>query len=412
METMAAPKAKGKKSVDVIFGAAAAAKEDAARIGQDQVTNGTIGAIMGEDEKIVCLPTVGKVLKDLSLESMISYAPIAGIPAFRKDIQEICFGKYKPNVYSAAISTVGGTGGIHHMIQNYTEEGDEVLTSDWYWGAYKSICTDNGRKLRTYHIFDENLAFNKKDFEENVRAMAEKQRSIAMIINSPAHNPTGYAFTEEDWSFVLSLPKDLAEKGKKIIIFCDVAYIDFAGFEARKFFLQFNDLPKNILVLVEYSMSKSFTMYGLRSGALIGLSSSAEVIQEFEDINSFTSRATWSNTTRAAQETLVAIWENEELRKSWEAEKENYYTLIKERAAIFTKEAEEVGLPILPYKAGFFLSIPSKDSAAVCNELHKEHIYLVPLAAGVRVALCGIPKAKVYGMAKKIKEAMVSLGEL
>lgn len=77
------------------------------------------------------------------------------------------------------------------------------------------------------------------------------------------------------------------------------------GPDARDFFSKFSKLHENILVLVEYSMSKGFTMYGLRSGALIAISSSQDVITEFSDINSFTSRATWSNTVRGAQENAL-----------------------------------------------------------------------------------------------------------
>lgn len=61
---------------------------------------------------------------------------------------------------------------------------------------------------------------------------------------------------------------------------------------------------------------------------------------------------------------------------------------------------------MLPYVAGFFLSIPSNDSDAVCNKLHEDNIFAVPLAAGVRIAVCAVPKHKIKGMAAKVKAAM------
>ena len=85
--------------------------------------------------------------------------------------------------------------------------------------------------------------------------------------------------------------------------------------------------------------------------------------------------------------------------------------MIQERGDIFTKEARECGLKMVPYISGFFLSIPAKDSAAVCEKLHEDNIFCVPLAAGVRVAICGVPKKKIPGMAAKIKAAMDALGE-
>lgn len=334
------------------------------------------------------------------------------LPSTLEDAQAVCFGSHRPDAYTAAISTTGGTGGIHHAVHNYTSPGDEVLTSDWYWGAYKTICEDNNRKLRTYKLFDEDPQFNRASFEGNILHMAENQENVMAIINSPAHNPTGHALTSEDWDFVISLFTELAEKGKHMILFADVAYLDYAGPDARDFFSKFSKLHENILVLVEYSMSKGFTMYGLRSGALIAISSSQDVITEFSDINSFTSRATWSNTVRGAQETLCRIWEDEKLRNEWETEKEEYYKLIQERAAIFVEEAKEVGLPILPYKSGFFISVPAKDSKAACKALYDDHIYLVPLAAGVRIAVCAVSKKKMHGIAAKLKAAMERTGQL
>jgi len=68
-------------------------------------------------------------------------------------------------------------------------------------------------------------------------------------------------------------------------------------------------------------------------------------------------------------------------------------------------------LPMLPYVAGFFLSIPAKNPDAICEKLHEENIFAVPLAAGVRIAVCAVPVAKIKGMAAKVMAAMKSVGE-
>ena len=77
--------------------------------------------------------------------------------------------------------------------------------------------------------------------------------------------------------------------------------------------------------------------------------------------------------------------------------------MIKARADLFMKEANECGLKCLPYIAGFFLSIPDSDPEAVCNKLHEDNIFAVPLKAGIR--LCAVPLKKIGGMAAKIKAA-------
>lgn len=101
-------------------------------------------------------------------------------------------------------------------------------------------------------------------------------------------------------------------------------------------------------------------MYGQRTGAMIGVSSDKSVIDEFAAINQYTSRATWSNINRPAMRTLATIYSDPELLAKVCAERDYYYQMIKARADLFAKEAEECGLPMLPYVAGFFLSIPAK----------------------------------------------------
>lgn len=411
--SIAAKHAKGKSAQDKIFGANAAAVAAAAKYGKDAVTNATIGAILDEDEKLVCLPTVEEVFRGLSTNEMIAYAPISGLPEYLDCVLTAAFGNSRPEGYIAAVATAGGTGAIHHAIWNYTETGDTVLCSDWYWGAYKVLCQDMGRNFTTYKMLDENNKFNLPALKEKVDELLAKQDNLLYLLNTPAHNPTGYSLSGEDMDGVLALLKEAAVPGKNIVFFLDVAYIDYAGEkeEVRKIFKKLSGLPANILCIVGYSMSKGFTMYGQRTGAMIGVSSDKSVIDEFAAINQYTSRATWSNINRPAMRTLATIYSDPELLAKVCAERDYYYQMIKARADLFTKEAEECGLPMLPYVAGFFLSIPAKNPDAICEKLHEDNIFAVPLAAGVRVAVCAVPLKKIKGMAAKVNAAMQAVGE-
>jgi len=407
--SLAAEHAKGKAANDIIFAASTAAIARAAEIGSDKVTNATIGAILDEEGKLVCLPTVEKVLRGLPTNELIAYAPISGLPDYLEAVLTAAFGDSRPEGYMAAVATAGGTGVIHHSIWNYTDAGDAVLTSDWYWGPYNVLCKDMGRKLETYEMLDEENKYNLPALKAKVQDILSRQKNLLLIINTPAHNPTGYSLTDSDIEGVIDCLKEAtAGSDKTAVLLLDIAYIDYAGEkeEVRKFFKKLSNLPENILTIVAYSMSKGFTMYGQRTGAMIGLSSNADVIQEFADINQYTSRATWSNINRPSMKTLAIVYNNRDLLTAVEKERDFYYKMIKARADSFTKEAQECGLKMLPYIAGFFLSIPAKNSAAICDKLHEVNIYAVPLAAGVRVALCAVPLKKIAGMPAKIKAAM------
>lgn len=208
--SIAAKHAKGKSAQDKIFGANAAAVAAAAKYGKDAVTNATIGAILDEDEKLVCLPTVEKVYRSLSTNELIAYAPISGLPEYLDCVLNAAFGQSRPEGYIAAVATAGGTGAIHHAIWNYLDEGETALCSDWYWGAYKVLCNDLGRDFTTYQMLDENNKFNFASLEEKINELLAKQDNLLYILNTPAHNPTGYSLSEEDMDRVLEILKKAA----------------------------------------------------------------------------------------------------------------------------------------------------------------------------------------------------------
>lgn len=407
--SMAASHSRGKFATDKIFGASAAAAKAAGTHGKDKVVNATIGAIMDDSEQLACIPTVEKVLRALPMNDVIAYAPIAGLPGYLDATVNLAFADNRPDAYFSSVATAGGTGVIHHTIWNYSEIGDTILTSDWYWGPYNVICNEAKRKLDTYQLFDERRNFNIQSFERKATEILAKQDALVVIINTPAHNPTGYSLTDADWEKVLGVCKAQAKNpDKKITLLVDIAYIDYAGEknECRGFLRQFSSLPENILGVLAFSMSKGYTMYGQRTGAMIGISSSKAVIEEFAAINQYTSRATWSNINRGAMSLLTTIDQDKTLLKQFEAERGALYQMIRDRADIFMREAKSCGLNVLPYRAGFFISIPSSDSDAVCEKLHDDLIFAVPLKMGVRIAVCAIPSSKMKGIAEKMRKAV------
>lgn len=405
---MTATHAAGRKLKDAIFDANQACNESIKIHGAEAVTNATIGVVLNEEGKLATLPTVEKIFSSMAFSDLVSYAPISGLPAYLDAVIDLTFADNKPEGYFGAVATAGGTGAIHHAIANYAERGDAVLTSDWRWGTYDLICNETGKRLETFKLFDDALDFNLSDFAVKVDALLKKQKSLLVIINSPAHNPTGYALSSDEWDKVLDVLKAQTSAGKKISLLVDIAYIDFAGEKnsTRAFMKNFSNLPENLFVMISFSMSKSYTFYGQRTGALIGVSSSAEVIDEFKNVSKYSCRATWSNINRGAQALLVKINSNKDVIAQYEAERIELYKMVKRRADVFVTEAKECGLRIVPYKGGFFIAVPADNPAAVCKKLHDELIFAVPLKLGIRVAACSTSLEKMHGVAEKILRAM------
>lgn len=410
MVTAASHAAQKGREPDAVFAVLKRANDAIAAYGKERVINATIGAIFDENEKFVSLTKVSEYYHRMPDEELMSYAPIAGLPDFLQAAIDYTFqGQQPQGTFLKAVATPGGTGAIRHAFYNYLEQGQKALIPDWFWGPYKTIANEHLRDVTTYQTFDRDYNFNLASVGEECRKLLAVQDNLVIVFNTPGHNPTGYTMSEQDWRGVLDLCKSFAADAKKrIVIVIDTAYIDYVGepLETRKFMKLFGNLPENILVMLAFSMSKSFTMYGMRSGALIGLSSSEENAEVFFRINAYSNRGVWSNGTRGAQKLLADVMKNPELKAEIDREREYYSRLLRERADIFLKEAGEIGLVTLPYRGGFFITIPAADPKATAQKLEKDNIFVVPLKMGLRFAICSLPKKKIPGLAAKTKQAL------
>lgn len=400
--------------VDKVFSIAKKAKDAAAKYGDDKVVNATIGSLYDEEGKLVVLEAVTKAYKELPPEEFAGYASaFTGSPEYKESVKISVLGKdyqeeFKDH-YMSVIGTPGGTGAVSNSVKNYLNEGDTLLLPKWLWSPYILMANERKGDCDFYEMFDENNQFDLKDFAQRVERLAEKQDNVVIIINDPCQNPTGYKLSIEEWKKVLDILKTASEKAN-IILINDIAYIDYddrTEAEKKEYRELFKNLPEKVLVIFAFSLSKSLTSYGLRVGAQLALSANEEVITEFEKANSYTCRSTWSNISRGGMKMFSNIMLNEENYKILLEEREAYRKLIGERADIFLKEAAECGLKLLPYKSGFFLTIPTEElTDKVADILESENIYTVVLDRGIRIAVCSVPKKKIYGLAGRIKAAI------
>lgn len=405
---MAAGKAKGKSFVDPVFSVLAVARQAISQYGSEQVINASIGAIYDDQEKLATFKTVVDLLRSFPPEDIFDYAPIKGVAGFDLAAMDFTFGKSKPENYLGAIATPGGTGGIRNVFYNYAAAGEKILIPDWFWGSYSLIASEYGRKIDNYRLFTDENTFNFDSLQEKVKETLALQDNLVVVFNTPAHNPTGYSMSSSDWEKTLDLfKKEARDANKRITLLLDVAYMDYAGNpeEVRKIFNLFKNLPENLLITIAFSMSKSFLVYGLRCGALIAVSSSKGVVDEFLAVNSYSSRANWSNVSRLPQQLLIEIMKSPNLIKELEQEREAYRNLMAGRADIFVQEAREMDLEMCPYSAGFFISIPMDDAKEVAEKLQKEKIFAVPMKKGLRIAVCSVPTHKMPGLVGQIKKA-------
>ncbi|HHX13370.1 MAG TPA: aminotransferase class I/II-fold pyridoxal phosphate-dependent enzyme [Clostridiales bacterium] len=397
---------------DDIFILNTKAKEMAARLGSENIANAAIGTLIDDHGKLVVLSSVEQTLRSLSIEDFAEYAPIDGLASFQSAAIAAVFEEQLPDCPIAAVATPGGTGALHNVIQNYSRRGDIILTSDWHWGPYRTIAEELERKLETYPMFDEDNRFDIKSFSDKVHELLKRQDRLVLLLNTPAHNPTGYSLNNNDWDAVLDVLKnEAADPNKSIALLIDVAYIDFADDPATsRFFLpKLTGLPQNILPLIAFSMSKSFMLYGMRTGAIIALSPNKDIIDEFRKVMIFTNRGTWSNGTRAGMVVLSRIYADPELLARTKKERIPAMRLLADRGKTFIKAAADADLAIYPYNAGFFAVVHTNNPTWVSEQLQQDGIFTVPLDnRGLRISLasasehwCRIIPAKIAALTNR-----------
>ncbi len=386
---------------DKVFALNGRAKAATAERGNDAVINAVIGALLDDNGDLVVMSSVVDAIRTLEPADYAEYAPITGTPAFKDAVKKALFGNFPPEGVVEVCATPGGTGSITSVVANYTEYGDSVLTHDWCWANYKNICVSQGRKLRTFRYFDEEGRFDAADLAKQLDAIAAEQDQVVLILNTPAHNPTGYALSLEDWDKIISIVNNAKTN---VVLFLDVAYIDYAGEddEVRAFMPKLAELGSNVLTIYGYSASKTLTAYGMRCGAIVCVAPDAETADEFRRAAEYFARSTWSNCNRSAQVVMGKIYSDPELLAKVDAERRGYRDMLLERGRIFEETLNRNGVRCVPFSAGFFVTIACDDPAAVSAKLEEQDVFALALPKGIRVSIASISKEKCVKCAEAI----------
>ncbi len=361
-----------------------------------QTINATIGSLYDEDGKIVALSSYYDVFDKIDDRLKAKYAEGAdGNSSYKKAVRTHVL-KDHIKLPVDVLATAGGSGAVSLVLKDFLKEGDTVLLPEIAWASYKTMAYEYGLDTVLYKIDDVD------DILDKAHKIAKTQDKIVLVINSPCHNPTGLSLTDNDWQRIID---DLNRIESPVIILNDIAYIDYAHdpIKARSYLDVFNTIGQNILVAVAFSISKTMTAYGSRLGALIMIHQDEEILSEVHNALARSCRNIWSNVNNGAMIAFSEVIEND---KAFLKEKAGYINLLKERADIFLKEADEAGLDHYRYDEGFFITLKCKDNTDR-DDLHAKlmdgHIYTVKVNKGIRIAICSIPKAQLYGLAGRIK---------
>ena len=377
----------------------------------NEVINATSGMFKNDDGTLFEFTSVNKVSKELKAKDKYAYVDSGGTPNFDKAVQTWIFGKYlcevKKTCYLDSVPTPGGSGALHLAFSNYLERNETVLLPNHMWENYLNMAKEVGINTDTYSLFNDKDEFDIDDLTRKVNELKNKQSRIMILINDPCENPTGFCMKEKDYDALINLAKD--NPNTDFIYLMDVAYFDFYNADPniiRGRFAKFKDTPNNAFTLFVFSGSKSFGLYGLRIGALIGLSHNEEEIKLFKSANSYSCRASWSSTSTLGISIIERLVLNEEYRDSYEEEVKKAASIMEERSLTFLKAAKEVGLKVLPYERGFFICVPVNNPNEVLEALHEDKVHIIATKTCLRIALCSVNKNEADRLPRLIKHRL------
>lgn len=396
---------------DTVFQVVKMAKQAKAEWGEDMVVDATIGSLYDEQGRLVAYHSVFDTFNAIDNRIKASYSgSFTGNENYRRQVEQWLFHDIDLHLKRSVLATPGGTGAVNMVMTCCLSKGDTILLPEVAWGSYKLMAQEYGLQIETYSLFD-GEHFNVQDFRTKAQTIMARQQKLLVVINDPCHNPTGYSLTIDEWNAVIDILNTCSKQGH-VVLLNDVAYLDYSYDlkHVHRYMECFNRIEPTVAVIIAFSCSKTCTSYGLRIGAAVILAKTQEAVDELEIVMEKMARATWSNINNSGMENFVRVTTDH--KTEFEAEKAEYIGLLKQRSDILVQEAKACGLPIYPYKEGFFVTLRIEDNDR-CRRYHQalidQNIYTVRVNKGIRVAVCSISVKKAKGLAKRMKDILDSI---
>jgi aspartate/methionine/tyrosine aminotransferase len=367
-----------------ILSQSAEAKEKAHQI------NATIG-IAKESGHTMCFDSVKAAISDIPPAEFLTYAPSYGLLDLRKEWQKALRTK-NPSLGSKSISlpvvTSGVTHGISIFADLWVDAGDVVILPDMMWGNYNMILSvRHGARLSHYTLFDDRDGFNLEAFGQTVRAEAEANQKILVLLNFP-QNPTGYTISEDEARSITQILTRVAEEGTRVIVAMDDAYFGlFYEPQTAKesLFAHLSGCHPNLLAVKLDGGTKEHFIWGLRIGFITyGASGAGDLAPLYEALEKKTAggvRGNISNVSHLSQRILL----NSMRSGVNAAEKAEKFEILKARAAkvkaVLADPKYESAWKPYPFNSGYFMCLRLKTVAAEALRVHLLDHYGVGLIA-------------------------------
>ena len=384
-----------------------------------KTANGTIGTTVVEGKPIM-LPSIKKYVPDLTSSELVGYAPTAGNPDLRAMWKESIIHKnplLKDKKFSLPVVVPGLTAGISYLADLFLDETKPLVAADPSWDNYVLIAeARRNAKFVQFKMFKDGK-FNIEGLKETMQKQAESG-SVRILLNFP-QNPSGYSPTSDEAKQLVSIVKEIAEKGAKVMVWCDDAYFGLNyedNIEKQSLFAYLCDLHENVLAAKIDGPTKEDFAWGFRTGFITfgckGLSDA-----QYEALVKKLMAAIRSSVSCAATPSQSLILKAasdgklEEEKAEFRKILERRYKLVRE----FVSTHESKFIKPLPFNSGYFMSFDtmSIDAEKLRQKLLNDRgIGTISIdAKTLRVAFSSLDEEKINIVYQAIYDVADELGK-
>jgi len=323
--------------------------------------NATIGAAIEDDGSPMRLESLAAKI-DLDPSLIFPYAPSFGRPDLRSKWKSMIYEK-NPSLQNKELSLPVVTNALTHGISMagylFVNPGDEVIVPSLFWGNYNlTLANGYGAQLTKFNLFKEN-GFDLDAFEKKLND-GETGKKI-LILNFP-NNPTGYTPTQTEVDSIISIIKNSAKKGNKIVAITDDAYFGLVyeeGIARESIFAPLCNLHPNVLAVKVDGATKEDYVWGFRTGFITyGIKGGdADLYSALESKTAGAIRGNISNAANISQSLLYNVYNSDE----YALQKQSKFQIMQDRYNA-VKETLKDGkyktyFTALPFNSGYFMCV-------------------------------------------------------
>lgn len=362
-----------------------------------EVINATVGVFLNDDKNLYAFNSVSDVVKGLNSDKVRSYMATDGGKEYVNNVINYVLGfnneELKNNFHIEVNWSSGGSGAFYLAVKDF--KGSLILLPNSRWSCYDNVCKVLDKEIIDYNLIKD----NEFDINSIKEVLKERKEDVMILLNDPAHNPTGYTMAKADYQKLIMMLNE--NDDKKISILIDLAYIDFSSSDYRKEILPlFINLKQHVSIYLAFSGSKAFGVYGFRLGAILYLSKDLEKALEFKRNTYSLAQALYGPPTSMGIVFFNEIIKNKEIK----IERMKALEILKDRSSALISELKKQGIESYPYHNGFFVTVKTKDSFLMADVLKKSKCYVVPTYNGLRIAVSSLTIDEIKRLVKIIKE--------